>query len=76
MRNHRAAAVLSQQSTTPGTKILTIADTSFTLYLYNHRSTESTARVATMIFIDIPGEAGGRGPTNREGTLRRPQAHP
>ena len=76
MRNHRAAAVLSQQSTTPGIKILTTADTSFTLHLYSHRSAKSTARVATMIFIDIPGDAGGRGPTNREGTLHRPQAHP
>ncbi len=76
IRNHRAAATLLQQSATPGTKILTTADTSFTLYLYSHRSTKSTARVATMIFIDILGDARGRGPTNREGTLHRPQAHP
>ncbi len=76
IRNHRAAATLFQQSATPGAKILTTADTSFTLHLYSHRSTKSTARAATMIFIDILGDASGRGPTNRVGTLHRPQAHP
>ena len=75
IRDHRAAATLSQQSATPGTKILTTADTSFTLHLYIHRSTKSTARIATMIFIDILGDAGGRGLTNREGILHRPQVH-